>query len=86
MTDATFRSVKPFTLAILHLVFANETIPIGFSIAPSETGGLYKELYQHIIDLMKERDPQTDEKDNELTRLPVISDMGHIIWAKGCRL
>jgi hypothetical protein len=41
MTDSTFKAVKPYTLAILQLIFANESIPIPFGISPSETGASY---------------------------------------------
>lgn len=76
MTDGTFRSLNPYTLAILHAVFANETIPIAFSLAPSESLGLYNQMYEHIIDLMIAHTPETDRKNNMLTRLPLVSDMG----------
>jgi hypothetical protein len=76
MTDATFRSLHPYSLAILHAVFANETIPIAFSVAPSETGALYDDMYAHILDIMRDVMPNFDEEHNLLTDLPVISDMG----------
>jgi hypothetical protein len=48
MTDSTFRACKPYTLAILHLIFANESVPIGFALSPSETADSYVKLYDHI--------------------------------------
>jgi hypothetical protein len=48
MTDSTFKSCKPYTLAILHLIFANESVPIGFALSPSETADSYIQLYDHI--------------------------------------
>jgi hypothetical protein len=36
-------------LAILHVIFANESIPIGFAISPSETGDAYCRLFDHIL-------------------------------------
>jgi hypothetical protein len=53
MTDSTFRSCKPYTLAILHLIFANESIPIRFAISPSETAKSYIKLYDHINEEIK---------------------------------
>jgi hypothetical protein len=53
MTDSTFRSCKPYTLAILHLIFANESIPIGFGLSPSETAVSYIKLYDHIHEELK---------------------------------
>jgi hypothetical protein len=50
MTDTTFKSVKPYTLAILHLIFANESIPIAFSIAPSETWLSYTRIYYILLE------------------------------------
>jgi ubiquitin C-terminal hydrolase len=52
MTDTTFKAVKPYTLAILHVIFANESIPIGFAIWPSEAHVSYGMLYRHILDLL----------------------------------
>jgi hypothetical protein len=53
MTDSTFRSCKPYTLAILHLIFANESIPIAFALSPSETAISYISLYNHIQEELK---------------------------------
>jgi ubiquitin C-terminal hydrolase len=55
MTDTTFEAVAPYTLAILHAIFANESIPIGFAIWPSETGNSYSQLYKHILELLGAR-------------------------------
>jgi hypothetical protein len=52
MTDSTFKSCKPYTLAILHLIFANESVPIGFAISPSETADSYIRLYDHIHSIL----------------------------------
>jgi ubiquitin C-terminal hydrolase len=51
MTDCTFKSVHPYTLAILHAVIANESIPLGFGISPSEAWTAYDRIYQGICDL-----------------------------------
>jgi hypothetical protein len=50
MTDTTFKSVKPYTLAILHLIFANESIPIAFSVSPSETWLSYTRMYYILLE------------------------------------
>jgi hypothetical protein len=41
VTDTTFRILKPYTLAILTLIFANESIPIAFSVSPTEDEDSY---------------------------------------------
>jgi hypothetical protein len=53
MTDSTFKAVKPYTLAILHLIFANESLPIGFALSPSETAQSYIGLYSMILDQLR---------------------------------
>jgi hypothetical protein len=50
MTDTTFKSVKPYTLAVLHLIFANESIPIAFSVSPSETWLSYTRMYYLLLE------------------------------------
>jgi hypothetical protein len=53
MTDSTFKAAKPYTLAVLHLIFANESIPIGFGLSPSETALSYRRLYALVLDRLK---------------------------------
>jgi hypothetical protein len=48
MTDSTFKCCRPYTLAILHAVFANESIPIAFGLAPTETADSYARIYSHL--------------------------------------
>jgi hypothetical protein len=55
MTDSTFKVLKPGTLAILHAVFANQTVGVGFSVSPTECSGSYERLYSHIISLINEK-------------------------------
>jgi hypothetical protein len=52
MTDTTFKAVHPYTLAVLHLIFANESIPIAFSISPSETWMSYVRIYYLLLERM----------------------------------
>jgi hypothetical protein len=53
MTDSTFKAVRPYTLAILHLIFANESMPIGFAVSPSETAESYIKLYKRVLKQIK---------------------------------
>jgi hypothetical protein len=53
MTDTTFRAVKPYTLAVLHLIFANESIPIAFSVSPSETWLSYSRIYYLLLERLQ---------------------------------
>jgi ubiquitin C-terminal hydrolase len=48
MTDSTFKVLGPYTLPILHAIFANESIPIAFGISPTETAGSYENMYAAI--------------------------------------
>jgi hypothetical protein len=79
MTDTTFRILKPYTLAILTLIFANESIPIAFSVSPTEDAESYLSMYNHVIDILCEQIPTMNRRDNLLTRLPLVSDMGRAI-------
>jgi hypothetical protein len=81
MTDGTFKSLRSYTLAIFHAVFANETVPIAFSVMVSESCAIYNEMYEHIIELMERHLPGTDHKDNLLTNLPLVTDMGGALEA-----
>jgi ubiquitin C-terminal hydrolase len=48
MTDSTFKVLAPYTLPILHAIFANESIPIAFGISPTETAACYEDMYACI--------------------------------------
>jgi hypothetical protein len=71
MTDTTFKAVKPYTLAILHLIFANESIPIGFAISPSETAESYARLYRHVLDQLTARATLIELAPQTLASMPV---------------
>ena len=79
MTDATFKIMKPYTLSILSLIFANESIPIAFSVSPTEEASSYLQIYQHVVEILCEQIPATNPEDNVLTQLPLVSDMGKAI-------
>ncbi len=51
MTDATFKSMKPYILSILNIIISNESFPIGLSISPSETSSNYQRLWDHLISI-----------------------------------
>jgi hypothetical protein len=53
MTDSTFKCCRPYALAILHAVFANESIPIAFGLAPTETADSYARIYTHLQEVLQ---------------------------------
>jgi hypothetical protein len=55
MTDGTFKSLRPYVLEILHVIVANESIPIAFGITPTETGDSYVRIFDHINELLHEK-------------------------------
>jgi hypothetical protein len=67
--DGTFESLDPYTLAIFQVIVANESLPIGLGIAPTETTTSYQRLYQHLFDVLG--DDAALLKD-----IPVLSDRG----------
>ena len=79
MTDTTFKILKPYTLTILTLIFANESIPIAFSVSPTEDRFSYLSIYEHVIEILCKHIPGTNSEDNILTQLPLVSDMGMAI-------
>jgi hypothetical protein len=79
MTDTTFKILKPYTLSILTLIFANESIPIALSVSPTEDASSYIQIYEHVIAILCEALPGTNPEDNIFTRLPLVSDMGKAI-------
>jgi hypothetical protein len=68
MTDTTFKCVRPYTLAILHAIVANTSIPLAFGIAPSESAGSYIRIYEHIHDIMERFHP-------ELMNAPLVNQL-----------
>jgi hypothetical protein len=48
MSDGTFDAMDPYTLEILNAIVANESIPLGLSVAPTETTESYCHLYDHL--------------------------------------
>jgi hypothetical protein len=79
MTDTTFKILKPYTLSILTLIFANESIPIALSVSPTEETSSCLQIYEHVIEILSEQIPATNPGDNLLTQLPLVSDMGKAI-------
>jgi hypothetical protein len=57
MTDTTFFCVRPYTLALLHVIIANASIPIALGVAPSEAAPSYIRIYDHIHDIMDRHYP-----------------------------
>ena len=51
MTDATFRSMYPYTLSIFNVIFMNESIPIALGIFPTETANSYIRVWNHLKSL-----------------------------------
>ncbi|MDR1187904.1 MAG: hypothetical protein LBK95_10695, partial [Bifidobacteriaceae bacterium] len=78
MTDTTFKSVKPYTLAILHAIFGNESIPIAFAIWPSETSQSYGQLYNHILSLLTTC--AIHARNQTQPRAPLRAPVGPFLW------
>jgi hypothetical protein len=81
--DGTFESVKPYTLEVIEAVIANEAIPIGLGIAPSESELSYLRLWDHLAEALGEGGAEI------LRRIPLLSDrgpaLGALARAKGLR-
>jgi hypothetical protein len=70
MTDATFNIMRPYVCEILHVVIANESIPIAACVFPSETIFSYKRLYEDVIRVIE----KAGEEKKLLLGLPLVSD------------
>jgi hypothetical protein len=67
--DGTFESLDPYTLEIFQAVVANESVPIGLGIAPTETAASFDRLYGHLVDVLGD--------DAHLIKgIPILSDRG----------
>ena len=44
--DASFYALRPYVYCVPHVIYCNSSIPIGISIAPSETAGLYEQFFE----------------------------------------
>jgi hypothetical protein len=73
--DGTFESMHPYTLEVLEAIFANESIPIGIGLSPSETEVSYTRLYDHLTDVLEGEDKE------RLKRIPFMSDQGQALKA-----
>jgi hypothetical protein len=73
MLDATFRILRPYILEILNVIIANELIPIGIAVFPSETQDSSEFLYSHIEQILVQA--QVDNP-SILSELPLVSDQG----------
>jgi hypothetical protein len=51
--DTTFFCLRPYNLAILQGIVANESVPLGFAVSPSENSAIYNRLYLHIEDVIR---------------------------------
>jgi hypothetical protein len=60
MTDSTFKACLPYTLAVLHVVVANESLPIAFGLSPTETAESYARIYHGLTDLLLAYHSQPD--------------------------
>jgi hypothetical protein len=70
MSDGTFACMQPYTLEVLEVVFANESIPIGLGVSPIETEASYEGLYTNLSEVLEGEDKE------RLKRIPFISDQG----------
>jgi hypothetical protein len=72
MTDTTFKVLKPYTMAILHIIRFNESIAIGLSISPSETASSYQRILNHLVQIMNLFHIDKDV----IQKLPLVADQG----------
>jgi hypothetical protein len=72
MTDGRFEILSPYTLILVHVIVANESIPIGLCITPTETAEAYELVYKGIIEELE----RNNENSELLTTLPLVSDQG----------
>jgi hypothetical protein len=77
MTDATFEILEPYILEILHVICANESIPIAIAVFPSETLQSYDLLYSHVSEVLEEAGYKRDV----LLQIPLVSDQGAALQA-----
>lgn len=70
--DASFKAVKPYAFCIFHSILNNSSIPIALSISPHECQNLYELFFECC---------KKYELDDDLSNIPVLSDMGDCIIA-----
>jgi hypothetical protein len=68
--DGTFESMQPFTLEIIEAIIANEAIPIGLGISPTETITSYKRLHDHLAEAIG------PDGEDLLKGIPILCDQG----------
>jgi hypothetical protein len=82
MTDATFEILAPYILEILHVICANESIPIAIAVFPSETLQSYDLLYSHVSEVLEEAGYKSMDRDKHiLGEIPLVSDQGAALHA-----
>jgi hypothetical protein len=72
-SDGTFKSLKPYVLEIWDAIFANESIPIGLGVTPTETATSYLRLYGHILEVLVNYGHFGEQY---LKAFPFLSDQG----------
>jgi hypothetical protein len=68
--DGTFEALYPYTLEICEGIIANESLPIGLAIFPTETSESYKDFHKHLAETLGE------DGEAILKKLPIVSDQG----------
>jgi hypothetical protein len=69
--DGTFKIMADYTLEILHLVYANESLPVALAIFPSESGASYSSLFSHVDEILG-----FYHMAGLLNTIPLVSDQG----------
>jgi hypothetical protein len=72
--DGTFEAVHPYTLEICEAIIANESLPLGLAIFPTETKKSYQRLHKHLADAIK--DAGGGDGEAILKEIPILSDQG----------
>jgi hypothetical protein len=65
-TDSTFDLLKDYTLAILHCIVGNESIPISFAVSPTEAQGSYDRQYDQLESILSSGNPILPETVQEV--------------------
>jgi hypothetical protein len=75
--SATFQILAPYILEILHVIWANESIPIAIAVFPTETLQSYDLLYSHVRDVLTSAGANPEI----LRQIPLASDQGAALHA-----
>ena len=67
--DASFYALRPYVYCVPHVIYCNSSIPIGISVATSETAVLYEQFFELL----------PDESSEQLRQKICITDEGSAV-------